>query len=437
MKHELRALSSCYEQELFGSILPFWLGRGVDERYGGFFTCFNNYGDRLLHRHKFTWSQGRFVWMLARLSRTFHTQRPEETKQYLECARRGAVFLMAHARLPNGNCAFVLSEDGSPVLLEADGRARSAGAGESYDASVSADFFVVYGLAEYAITADDREAYAFAADLYRSARDRLLQPAYRSAPYPVPPGYDTHGRYMMLLHSAYELSHAAEHFGDEQAAALLAQAGDAMARILDEFRDAETNLIAEMLGTGSGARESLFGSYVNPGHTIESVWFMLHFCRRLGLRERMEQALAVLRAVGPFGWDEEYGGFPQFLHRDGSAPHGDVPAELTDHEMVKKLRSYWDNKLWWPHSEALYAYLLAYELCGDEVFLEWHRRVHDYTFALFPNRDKGIGEWIQIRARDGRPVDDVVALPVKDPFHITRALMYCLEVLARLISPSG
>jgi len=36
-------------------------------------------------------------------------------------------------------------------------------------------------------------------------------------------------------------------------------------------------------------------------------------------------------------------------------------------------------------------------------------------------------EWIQIRNRSGQPVEGVVALPVKDPFHILRTVMYMTE----------
>ena len=86
-----------YEAELFERILPFWMQRGIDRTRGGFYTCFSNSGDRLLHRHKFTWSQGRFVWLLSRLSRAFKGFRPQsELDEYLEWAGRGAEFLMRH-----------------------------------------------------------------------------------------------------------------------------------------------------------------------------------------------------------------------------------------------------------------------------------------------------------------------------------------------------
>lgn len=47
--------------------------------------------------------------------------------------------------------------------------------------------------------------------------------------------------------------------------------------------------------------------------------------------------------------------------------------------------------------------------------------------ATFPGR-KGGAEWIRIRDRAGAPRDQVVALPVKDPFHICRNLMQIIEL---------
>jgi N-acylglucosamine 2-epimerase len=55
--------------------------------------------------------------------------------------------------------------------------------------------------------------------------------------------------------------------------------------------------------------------------------------------------------------------------------------------------------------------------------------MHEYTFSTFPNPDKSVGEWIQIRDRQGGPEQALVALPVKDPMHIIRAFLFAINVL--------
>lgn len=429
-----RQLHAFYDEQLFGNILPFWMKHGIDRQRGGFYTCFTNRGDRLLHPHKFTWSQGRFVWMLARLARAFQGKRPEaEVAGWLEAAGAGAKFLYEYARLPNGNCAFILSREGAPALLGPDGALRPARTGEVYDTSVYADCFVVYGMAEYAMAAHDRRYYDYAVDLHESIVRRLYAASYRSDPYPVPAGYEAHGRPMIQVENAHELAQAAELFGDARRDAFLSQAQAGMAEILDKFRDPQDDLIAEMWSADPAKRDTMMGRYVNPGHMLEDMWFHIHLARRLGQKERIAQCVNVMRAACRVGWDEEGGGgLVQFCHRTGGAPRGPVPPEHADHEMIRKLRENWDNKLWWPHSEALYALLLGYEHAQAKDLMKWYWKVHDYAFRTFPNPDPSVGEWIQIRTRDGRPVDKVVALPVKDPFHITRAFTLCLEVLGRL-----
>ncbi len=87
-----------------------------------------------------------------------------------------------------------------------------------------------------------------------------------------------------------------------------------------------------------------------------------------------------------------------------------------------------EKKIWWPHTEALYALLLAYELTGESWCEEWYNRVHDWSFAHFPMPE--CGEWCQRLDREGNPTAASIALPVKDPFHLPRAAILILQLLS-------
>ncbi len=100
--------------------------------------------------------------------------------------------------------------------------------------------------------------------------------------------------------------------------------------------------------------------------------------------------------------------------------------------MLRQVQAGWSDKLWWVHSEALYTTMLCHVQSGDTDFLELYDRLADYTFRVFPNPDREIREWIQIRKRDGSPQEKVVALPVKDPYHIIRNVVQLIELLNRL-----
>jgi N-acylglucosamine 2-epimerase len=428
-----------YRDELFGSILPFWMRNGIDSEYGGYYTCFSNDGSRKLADHKFTWSQGRFVWMLSRLYRTMKDRvTPEESALWLQAARRGAEFLIGNCRLESGNCAFILDRRGAPILLDPEDRPRKAAPGEDYDLSIYADFFVIYGLGEYAAASGDHDSFTFALDLYDHAIARLKSGVFRSEPYPVPPGYKKHGEQMITLETAQELADAAESFGQSRIAKRLRkQCAECAAEIMGNFRRPEERVVLEMIGMDNQPVDTMIGRYVNPGHTIEDMWFVMHWADRTGDKELFEQASETVRWALDLGWDMKYGGIPQFLDKSGEKPRGDIPPELETHEMVFKLRNNWSNKLWWPHSEAIYALLLAYERLNQPWQEEWFWRVHDYTLETFPNPDREVGEWIQIRDRKGVPESKVVALPVKDPFHIVRALTLALPVAERLAELKG
>ena len=67
--------------------------------------------------------------------------------------------------------------------------------------------------------------------------------------------------------------------------------------------------------------------------------------------------------------------------------------------------------------------------CCDEKFRALYDKVSEYVFRVFPNPDKEVGEWIQILGRENKPLDKVVALPVKDPYHIMRNFMLIIELL--------
>jgi N-acylglucosamine 2-epimerase len=69
-------------------------------------------------------------------------------------------------------------------------------------------------------------------------------------------------------------------------------------------------------------------------------------------------------------------------------------------------------------------------MSGHDGMRAWFERVWEYAFRVFPHPNPAIGEWIQIRDRRGAPLDRVVALPVKDPYHITRNLIQMIELCA-------
>jgi N-acylglucosamine 2-epimerase len=186
--------------------------------------------------------------------------------------------------------------------------------------------------------------------------------------------------------------------------------------VLDHFRRPERQALVEYLALDNRPLPPPVGTLVSPGHGIETAWFQLENLRGRADPDRAAKALDVMRWSFEKGWDPEYGGL--FLYRDLEGGEPWLPNG--------------DKKIWWPHCEALCGALMAHEACGEPWALDWYWKVHDWSFAHFADREHG--EWTQRLDRTGRRVSDVVALPVKDPFHLPRAAIYCVETLARLTS---
>ncbi len=88
-----------YREHLLTQLLPFW-NRAFDELHGGIYTCYTNDGKTLVSRDKYTWSQGRMLWVLSHLlgSPTLaHLLNEEERSRYTERARLLHIFLDRHA----------------------------------------------------------------------------------------------------------------------------------------------------------------------------------------------------------------------------------------------------------------------------------------------------------------------------------------------------
>jgi N-acylglucosamine 2-epimerase len=117
---------------------------------------------------------------------------------------------------------------------------------------------------------------------------------------------------------------------------------------------------------------------------------------------------AILGAL-EYGWDKEYGGLYYFQDIDGRPP---VALES-------------NMKLWWPHTEAIYACAMAYKHTGDKRYLEWWRRVDAYSFRVFA--DAKDGEWFGYCDRRGEVATAMKGGPYKGIFHVPRCLLFTLQ----------
>lgn len=421
-RNEYRRLKGFYENELTNRILDFWMPRCEDREYGGYLNCFDNEGKKLVSYDKYTWSQGRFVWMFSRLASTKAKLFSEkQRKEFLRLAENGKNFLMRHCLMGENDirCVYLMNRDGSPKHM--DGYAE-------LDMSIYADCFAVLAMAGYAAAAGDSKSCEFGKRLYASIVERVESGNFHTLPYPLSKEYRAHGIPMILSNVTYEMYRAAALLDSGFCVELKKRLEGYTEDILKHFAD-ENDVIHEVITVENQSVDGLLGQHANPGHTIEDMWFMMDAADLLGRKEWIPQIARIAKKALKIGWDPEYGGILHYAAVTGGIPSGKKknPEEPTE----RQVEAGWGDKLWWVHAEALYTTLLCYERTGDKEFWNWHEKVFEYTFSTFPNRDEQVREWIQIHRRNGEPEDKVVALPVKDPFHITRDLILILELLEK------
>jgi N-acylglucosamine 2-epimerase len=408
-----------YEKHLKDVILPFWLNRSIDMKHGGYFTCFNNNGTKLLSTDKYTWSQGRMVWILSKLSE-MDCFTEIERNYFFDLAKMGAEFLVKNCLLDNGNCTFLMDREGRPKYQDGE---------KEYDTSIYADCFVILGLSRYAMISGDVDILKFSKSLYGSVVSRINDGIYKTEPYPIPPGYKAHGIPMIMLNISSEFAYCTKILNDPLCEKLTIKADKYLREIMEDFID-NNYVLNEFIHIDNKKRsEKLIERYVNPGHIIEDMWFIMHHTELKDDNKLiMDKVTQVVKKTFEIGWDNKHGGLFLYADKNGGRPRGSILVHEND-KMIRKVTNDWSNKLWWVHSESLYTLLLLFFKTGDRDFLKLYKKVFDYAFRTFPNPDITIGEWIQIRNREGIPVQKTVALPVKDPFHIIRNIILIYELL--------
>ncbi|XP_038238315.1 N-acylglucosamine 2-epimerase isoform X1 [Dermochelys coriacea] len=397
---ETRALLEAWRGRLgreLDAAIGFWARHSHDPEHGGFFSCLGRDGS-VYDDVKFVWLQGRQVWVYARLYRTVpRFRRPD----LLEAARAGGEFLLRCARVGPGSpkAAFALSRDGRPAKLQR---------------SIFSESFCALGLDELGRATGEpryrREARALLEAVVRWVREDptelgrpLLAGATPHEPLAVP---------MMLLCLAEQLG---DGDGDGAGGPLAELEGWCAQRLLHHLQR-DGRAVLENVSEDGKELPGCLGRQQNPGHAIEAGWFLLRYAQRQGDTALAAQAIEGFM-VRPFqaGWDPEHGGLFAFQDVDGLCP--------TQLE--------WNMKLWWPHAEAMVAFLMAYAHSRKPALLHLFNQVAEYAFQRF--RDPEHGEWFGYLAQDGKVALTIKGGPFKGCFHVPRALYLCEEMLEKLL----
>lgn len=384
-------------------VVDFWLKYSHDTQYGGFFTCIGRDG-KVYDELKYVWLQGRQVWMYCRLYRTmkrFH--RPD----ILEAAKAGAAFLQRFARVPSSGspwkCAFCLTRDGKAVKVQR---------------TIFSECFYIMAMDELSrITGDQEmqtEAEQMMAQVIRWVREDPSGLGRPQLPGDCPA--NSMAVPMMLLCLVQQVS---EGRGLEVIDRYADVSGWCVQQILQHVQRDGTAIL-ESVSLEGKELPGCQGRLQNPGHALEAGWFLLQYGVEHGDRDLQRTAIDKFMEV-PYlaGWDKAHGGIFYFLDVEGYCP--------TQLE--------WSMKLWWPHCEALIAFLMGYSQTKEPVLLDRFSQVYDYTFSHFSDAENG--EWFGYLTQEGKVALDFKGGPFKGFFHVPRCLYMCEQLLDGLLAKEG
>lgn len=375
----LQSWAERYRRDLTENIMPFWMKHGLDRKHGGVYTCLNRDGS-LMDTTKSVWFQGRFGFIAASAYNNI-----ERNEEWLAASKSCIDFILNHCTDENGRMYFEVKEDGTPLRMRR---------------YLFSECFAIIAMAEYSIASGDRSYAEKALEIFR-----LVQ-RYASTPGLLEPKYlpalecQGHSLTMILINTASRLRAAIDD------PCLTEQIDKSLHALRTYFVHPEFKAVLETVGPNGEFIDSIMGRTINPGHCIETAWFILEEARHRGWDEDLKQlALQILDWSWQWGWDEQYGGIINFRDCKG------LPAQDYSQDM----------KFWWPQTETIIAMLYAYLATGDELYLERHQQISDWTYKHFPDIEHG--EWYGYLHRDGTVAQPAKGNIFKGPFHIPRMMI--------------
>jgi len=387
----MQALSDQFYDELVNNTMPFWLEHATDREYGGFTTFLARDG-QMLSPDKPMWVMGRICWVLARLYNEL-----EQRREWLDLARHGIEFLRKYGFDSDGRMYYAVRRDGVPL------RKRRY---------LFTETFGIIALAEYARASGDQSCLELAKRTMDLVTELYNKPGVLE-PKIFPDALKTRGHSMAMIQiNTLQVLRSADPGG-----AYDARIDNAIEEVFRYFVKPDKKALLETVGeNGEYLGHLPEGRCVNPGHVIETAWFIMEEGRHRNDMQLVKRALPLLDWSLDLGWDERHGGLMYFLDIEGKQP---VQLE-------------WDMKLWWPHNEAIYATLLAHWLTGERKYESWFDKILTWSLEHFP--DKQHGEWIGYLHRDGTPALDLKGNYFKGPFHLPRQQLFCHLLLKHMLS---
>ena len=392
VKEYIKSWAESYKKDLTENIMPFWMKYGLDRENGGVYTCVDRDGS-LMDTTKSVWFQGRFAFICS-----FAYNNVEKNQEWLDAAKSTLEFIEKHCFDEQGHMYFSVTAEGKPL------RKRRY---------VFSETFAAIAMSEYALATGDQHWAKRAIQVFEDTQRFLATPGFLPAKFEADVKLQGHSIVMILINVGSCIRKVVD---DPK---LTQQIDESIEKLKKYFIHPEFKCLLETVGENGEFIDTNMTRTINPGHCIETSWFIMEEAKLRGWDKPMlDMALQVFDWSWDWGWDKQYGGIINFRDCKNLPPQ--------DYSQ--------DMKFWWPQCETIIASLYAYLGTGDEKYLYRHERISEWTYAHFP--DAEYGEWYGYLHRDGTVAQQAKGNLYKGPFHIPRMMikgyMLCQEILKKL-----
>ena len=375
-----------YKGELLRNIMPFWMKHGFDRKNGGVYTCLDRDGS-LMDSTKSVWFQGRFGWMTA-----YAYNHVEKNPEWLAASKSCCEFLEAHCFDKDGRAYFEVTAEGVGL------RKRRY---------LFSECFAAIAYAEYSLASGDKAWARKALALFRRIRRFMANPKkWTPSKYEPVVEAQGHSLTMILINVASVLKQVSAD------PALDAQITESVDLIRKYFIHPEFKAVLETVGPNGEFIDTLAGRVINPGHCIETSWFLMDVAVARSDKTLLKTALKILDWSWDWGWDRKYGGIISFKDCRN------LPPQCYEQDM----------KFWWPQCETIIATAYAYKLTGDAKYMKWHKLASEWAWKHL--KDRKFPEWYGYLHRDGTVAQPAKGNIFKGPFHVPRMLVKAWELVS-------
>ncbi|AQG80916.1 AGE family epimerase/isomerase [Spirosoma montaniterrae] len=381
---DFQKLTADYKGALLEQVVPFWLKHSSDGLCGGYFDLLSATGE-IIDGNKYVSLQAQQTWAFAWLYANV-----EKQPAWLEHARQGGVFLRQFAHHESGTWYAQLDRRGRPVALAADSTPVC------FLAMAYAQLYAATANDEWAALAKQTFAHGVEACAIRTnaVDDRLHTLHHLSEP-------------ATLLQATLTMQPLFDEDANKE------HVDAALSALFGTFLEPRANVLHEYALPGSAFLNTPEGRSQHVGLTFRVSGLLLDAYAGTKNQKITAQVLSWCLRTCELAWDEVSAGLLTRI----------------DQKQQPNLRSDWQLKWAWVQLEALNTLAKLYWQTRHPDCAKWFRRIHDYTFARFP--DSTTPGWHLLLDIHHQPVLGAKATPDVGCFSQIRCLAETAQLLTK------